>query len=418
MPHRGNEELPVPRAKPPAPEPEPREARPRAMRPRPVAQASNTTARAAPQGRSPQTVFVFQGGGALGAYQAGVAEALQAAGIAPDWLVGTSIGAINAALLAGNRPADRLARLRGFWARVTTPSPPVPLPAPWAPWLATARTWQTLWTGIPGFFHLRVPPNWDLMRERPLNELGFYDTSPLRETLREFIDFGYLNDGHTRLTLCAVDVASGELAMFDNRRSGGEPIGPEHIMASGALPPGFAPVAIGGRSYWDGGVYSNTPLDIVLDDAERRDTLAFVVDLWDATEEAPRSLGGALRRVKDIQYASRIVEHIDDHARLQNLRRALRRVGERLDDATQADPQVRALLALGCDSAIDIVHLVMQALPGEDSFRDIDFSRETLQARWSAGLADGRRVLQQPGWLEPPPAHVGMRVHTLPQLRG
>ncbi|HEX7442075.1 MAG TPA: DUF3734 domain-containing protein [Caldimonas sp.] len=217
-----------------------------------------------------------------------------------------------------------------------------------------------------------------------------------------------------RLTLCAVNLKTGELARFDSRH-GDQPIAPEHIMASGALPPGFAPVLIDGEPYWDGGVYSNPPLDIVLDDAERRDTLCFMVDLWDASESAPSSLSGALTRLKDIQYASRTREHIDDHTRMQNLRRAIRLLGNRLDSKAAKDPAMRHLIGLGCDHAIDIVHLVMKALPGEDSFRDIDFSHATLNARWSAGLRDGGRALQHRSWLTSSADHLGMRVHSLPQ---
>ena len=363
----------------------------------------------------PHTVLVFQGGGALGAYQAGVFEALQAQGIAPDWLVGTSIGAINAALIAGNPPPRRLDRLRAFWERVTIKGTvglaSTGLSGPWfAPW----RTWQTMLSGVPGFFQPRVPAPWDLARAAPLPELGFYDTSPLRHTLADLIDFEYLNRGDTRLTLCAVNVTTGQLARFDNRH-GKQPITAEHVMASGALPPGFAPVLIDGEPYWDGGVYSNTPLDIVLDDAERRDTLCFMVDLWDASEAAPVSLGDALKRLKDIQYASRTREHIDDHERMQNLRRAVRLLGQRLAPGVAKDPAMRQLLSLGSEHSIDIVHLVMKALLGEDSFRDIDFSRDTLRARWAAGLHDGQRALRHGSWLTPPPDHLGMRVHTLPQ---
>jgi NTE family protein len=362
----------------------------------------------------PHTVLVFQGGGALGAYQAGVFEALDAEHILPDWLVGTSIGAINAALVAGNPPQRRLDRLRAFWERVTIKGSVGLGGGPFAPWLAGWRTWQTMLGGIPGFFAPRVPPPWDLARTTPLSELSFYDTSPLRQTLSDLVDFAYLNQGHTRLTLCAVNVDTGELARFDNRH-GDTPIAPEHIMASGALPPGFAPVVIDGKAYWDGGIYSNTPLDIVLDDAERRDTLCFMVDLWDASEASPTSLNDALRRLKDIQYASRTREHLEDHTRMQNLRRAVRLLGEKLGPRATEDAATRRLLAMGCGHAIDIVHLVMKALPGEDSFRDIDFSRATLERRWAAGRTDGQRALRRRSWLTPPADHLGMRVHTLPQ---
>lgn len=359
---------------------------------------------------APQTVYVFQGGGALGAYQAGFVEALEHENLAPDWLVGTSIGAINAALIAGNAPADRLPALRRFWDGVTRPGLSAHLPA--NPFTAAWQTWQTLTSGIPGFFRPRGPQAWDMNRRAPLTELGFYDTSPLAATLRELVDFDRIAAAQTRLTLCAVNVRTGGLALFDNR-DGKTRIGPEHVMASGALPPGFAPVQIGEDAFWDGGIYSNTPLDVVLDDAERRDTLCFMVDLWDASEAAPSTMAGALTRYKDIQYASRIFEHLEDHERLQNLRRALRLVGRQLDAKTAATPAVKELLALGCDSRIDVVHLVMQALPGEDSWRDIDFSDSRLRARWSAGLKDGRRMLEGSPWKAPAGEHVGMRVHTL-----
>lgn len=366
----------------------------------------------------PQTVYVFQGGGALGAYQAGVVEALAAAELPPDWLVGTSIGAINAALIAGNAPADRVAALRRFWDRVTRPglAPHLPVNPFTSLWQQGLQTLQTLTSGVPGFFKPRgLSPwssAWDMNRRAPLAQLGFYDTAPLADTLRELVDFDRIAAAETRLTLSAVNVRSGELALFDNR-DGHTRIGPEHVLASGALPPGFAPVVIDGEAYWDGGIYSNTPLDVVLDDADRRDMLCFMVDLWDASEAAPQTMAQTLTRYKDIQYASRICEHLDDHERLQNLRRAVRLLGRQLDAATAAEPAVKALLALGCNSHIDVVHLVMRALPGEDSWRDIDFSDSRLRARWAAGLADGRQMLGRAPWRVPPRESIGMRVHTL-----
>ncbi len=363
-----------------------------------------------PPRRRPQTVYVFQGGGALGAYQAGFVEALEGADLAPDWLVGTSIGAINAALIAGNAPTERLPAMRRFWDRVTQPGWAPHLPT--SPFTAAFQTWQTLTTGIPGFFKPRGPQAWDMNRRAPLGELGFYDTTPLKDTLNELVDFERIAAAEVRLTLCAVNVRSGAMAQFDNR-DGHTRIGPEHVMASGALPPGFAPVVIGDEAYWDGGIYSNTPLDVVLDDAERRNTLCFMVDLWDASEAAPHTMAQALTRYKDIQYASRILEHLDDHERMQNLRRALRVVGRRLGPAAAADPAVKELLALGCDTLVDVVHMVMQALPGEDSWRDIDFSDARLRARWAAGLTDGRTMLDRAPWKAPAEQGVGMRVHTL-----
>lgn len=364
--------------------------------------------------RPRQTVYVFQGGGALGAYQAGFVEALEDASLPPDWLVGTSIGAINAALIAGNAPGDRLAALRSFWEGVTRPAFAPQLPSsPWtALWQQSLQTWQTLTSGVPGFFKPRGPLSWDMNRRAPVAELSYYDTSPLAATLRELVDFERIAAAETRLTLSAVNVRSGELALFDNR-DGHTRIGPEHVMASGALPPGFAPVQIGEDAFWDGGIYSNTPLDVVLDDSERRDTLCFMVDLWDASEAAPQTMAQVLTRYKDIQYASRIMEHLGDHEHMQNLRRALRLVGRKLGAKDAADPAVKELLALGCDSRIDVVHLVMRALDGEDSWRDIDFSDSRLRARWAAGLKDGRRMLEHSPWKAPLAEDVGMRVHML-----
>lgn len=359
---------------------------------------------------APQIVYVFQGGGALGAYQAGFVEALEDASLPPDWLVGTSIGAINAALIAGNPPAERLQALRSFWDRVTRPGLAAHLPA--NPFTAAFQTWQTLTTGVPGFFKPRGLHAWDMNRRAPLAELGFYDTAPLAATLLELVDFDRIAAAEVRLTLCAVNVRTGALALFDNR-DGRTRIGPEHVMASGALPPGFAPVVIGEEAYWDGGIYSNTPLDVVLDDAERRDTLCFMVDLWDASEAAPQTMAQALTRYKDIQYASRILEHLDDHERMQNLRRALRLLGRKVPAKVAADPAMKELLALGCDTLVDVVHMVMQALPGEDSWRDIDFSDSRLRARWAAGLKDGRTMLERAPWNAPAEDGIGMRVHTL-----
>lgn len=368
--------------------------------------------------RQSQTVFVFQGGGALGAYQAGVAQALEHEHVEPDWLVGTSIGAINAALIAGNAPGKRLEALREFWSRVTRRQPfsfAQPLGAAWPPGLQawqSWQTWQTLMGGIPGFFRPRGPGSWDLNRPMPLGELGFYDTAPLADTLRELVDFKRIAAAKTRLTLCAVDVRSGTMSLFDNRNPEIR-IGPEHVLASGALPPGFAPVQIGDAAYWDGGIYSNTPLDVVLDDRERRDTLCFMVDLWDAREAAPQTMAQAMKRLKDIQFASRMCEQLDEHQKLQNLRRAVRLLGRRLDERSAADPGIKALLAMGCDARIDVVHLVMQSQPGEDSWRDIDFTPERLDARWKAGVADARKMLARAPWREPLAEDTGMRVHSL-----
>lgn len=365
----------------------------------------------------PQTVLVLQGGGALGAYQGGVYEMLAEHGYHPDWVVGTSIGAINSALIAGNPPELRLARLQAFWHQVARAD--VKLDASFAPYTAwlgplikVGSFMDTLTRGIPGFFVPRQGVLLDIEKQVPTPEASFYDTSPLHATLERLVDFDYLNEGHVRCTVCAVEVSTGEMVVFDSAK---ERLTPKHIMASGALPPGFPPVVIDGKAYWDGGIYSNTPADIVLDDAERRDTLCFMVDLWDPTEKEPRSISAAMARQKDIQYSSRTREHLEDHRDMQNMRRAINILSSRLTKEDQQDPDIQRLTKLGCRSTINIVRLIMKALPMDDHNKDVDFARSSLDARWQAGLHDAQRALRRKSWLAPPPPHIGMVIHELPQ---
>ena len=365
-----------------------------------------------------QHVMVLQGGGALGAYQGGVFEVLQAQGLHPDWMVGTSIGAINSAIIAGNPPPRRLQRLRAFWDGVARQATPLQWLAPMAsqaPWLAeVARNSELLHTfaqGIPGFFRPRGLVPFD--QPLPSSQASFYDTSPLRETLLSLVDFDYLNAAHVRCTVCAVNVADGELAIFDNTK---HPLTPEHIMASGALPPGFPAVIIDGQAYWDGGIYSNTPLDIVMADAERRNTLCFMIDLWDPTEDVPSTIRETLARQKDIQYASRTREHLEDHRRMQNMRHAIRALSHRLARLGDGHEDLQDLAHMGCDATINVVRLIMKALPHDDHNKDVDFSRVSLQERWQAGQDDAKRTLAHPHWLQAPAPNVGMVIHELPQI--
>lgn len=369
---------------------------------------------------TPRTVLVLQGGGALGAYQGGVFERLEAHGHQPDWVVGTSIGAINGAIIAGNPPERRLERLRAFWRLVAQDTVfdvwnGTPFSDWLRPWAGVNALFDVLVRGVPGFFEPR-PGGWpDIDRDVPTPQTSFYDTGPLRATLQRLVDFDYLNAGHVRCTVCAVQVDTGALAVFDSAK---QRLGPEHVMASGALPPGFPPVVIDGKAYWDGGIYSNTPLDIVMDDVERADTLCFMVDLWDPTEAAPRSIRAAMTRHKDIQYASRTSEHIEDHRRMQNMRRAIRLLGERLSAAERADPAVAGLLRDGCGTTINVVRLIMKAAPSDDHTKDIDFARPRLEGRWAAGVRDADRALGRRDWLAPVPPDVGMVVHELVQQPG
>lgn len=364
-----------------------------------------------------QTVLVLQGGGALGAYQGGVYQVLAEHGYQPHWVVGTSIGAINSALIAGNPPERRLERLQTFWEQVARGDsigyPALSPFAPWlTPWFKAGSFIDTLTRGIPGFFVPRPGATFNLDQAVATQQASFYDTSPLKDTLERLVDFDYLNEQHVRCTVCAVEVSTGELVSFDSAK---QLLTPQHIMASGALPPGFPPVVINGKAYWDGGIYSNTPVDVVMDDAERRNTLCFMVDLWDPTEDEPQSISDAMARQKDIQYASRTHEHLDDHRTMQNMRRAIEILASRLPDKDKQDPSLQHLCKLGCRSTINIVRLIMKALPSDDHNKDIDFARTSLQARWLAGEHDAQRALRHKSWLAPLPDHVGMVIHELPQ---
>ncbi|MBW8837959.1 MAG: patatin-like phospholipase family protein, partial [Burkholderia sp.] len=253
-----------------------------------------------------QVVLVLQGGGALGAYQVGVVEALHEAGIEPDWVIGTSIGAINAALIAGNRQADRLERLGQFWRHVQSPRA-IAGPFDWLGMGNLVANMTTVMRGIPAFFEPNVPSLRGARASVGIEQASYYSTAPLRETLGELVDFDLLNDGPTRLTVGAVNAASGAMRYFDTRK---ERLNVDHVMASGALPPAFPAVRIDGQPYWDGGIYSNTPIEAVLDDMPRRDSLIFAVNVWHQTGPEPDSIWQVMARHKDIQFASRADSHI------------------------------------------------------------------------------------------------------------
>jgi len=253
-----------------------------------------------------QVVLVLQGGGALGAYQAGVYQALHESGIEPDWVIGTSIGAINAALIAGNSRAERPAGLRAFWDRVERSFPPY-VPPPWSGLSGFFAKFSTVAHGIPGFFAPN-PLLWQgVHANMGVEAASYYSTAPLLKTLMELVDFDAVPRGSTRLTVGAVNVRSGSMRYFDSRDM---PIRPEHVMASGALPPAFPAIRIDGEPYWDGGIYSNTPIEAVLDDNPRRDSLIFAVSVWQPQGPEPESLWQVMSRHKDIQYASKADGHI------------------------------------------------------------------------------------------------------------
>ncbi len=370
--------------------------------------------------------LILQGGGALGAYQAGVFEHLAGEDFAPDWIIGTSIGAINGAIIAGNQPEKRVERLRAFWEGMAPASSWAdiwslvmwaeafnPFAAVMGATTKNAAVLGAMAQGIDGFFVPRAVGGLDFGGRVAIGDAGFYDTSPLKQTLLDLVDFDYLNNGSIRLSVSAVNVATGELAVFDTRDKA--PITPEHIMASGALPPAFPPIVIGKHAYWDGGLHSNTPLEILLGEAPERDALVFMIDLWDPTEALPGTMTEVMARQKAIQYASRMDQQLKMDKRLEALQQAIRTLATLVPADVLSVPETAMLSALGCDRTVQIVRMILQTEPHADQFRDVDFSKGTVHARWAAGIRDASRALRHKSWLQPVPPHSGLIIHELKQ---
>ena len=344
-----------------------------------------------------QVVLVLQGGGALGAYQVGVYEALHEAGIEPQWVIGTSIGAINAALIAGNKPADRLDRLNAFWSQMEQPGPSHRL----LDLLGMGNMLTNMTTvtrGIPGFFTPNFAALSGSQAKLGVTSASYYSTAPLRETLESLVDFPYLCECKTRLTVGAVNACSGEMRYFDNRK---EPLGVDHVMASGALPPAFAAIRIDGEPYWDGGIYSNTPIEAVLDDKPRRDAVIFAVNVWHQKGPEPESIMQVMGRQKDIQFASRADSHIARQKQIHRLRHVIRELTKQIPSAKQSDPKVKELSAWGCGTTMHVAHLVAPRLEAEDHTKDIDFTQAGIHARRQAGYADALRMIRRAPWQAP-----------------
>lgn len=340
-----------------------------------------------------QIVLVFQGGGALGAYQAGLYQALHEAGIEPDWVIGTSIGAVNAAIIAGNEPAQRLERLTGFWQAMQSGTarsvgPLGTLPGPYGLAGVVAG-------GIEGFFRPNLMTWLAPQLAVGVDKAAYYSTEPLRATLEALVEFKRIGDFGARITVGAVNVTSGAMRYFDSRR---ERLGAEHIMASGALPPGFPAVRVDGEPYWDGGIYSNTPIEAVLEDNPRRNSTIFAVQLWRPDGTEPATLWDVLGRHKDIQYSSRAQAHLAWEQQSHRLRHVISELGARLPARSRATPEVLELLAWGCRTTMHFVRLVAPRLAADDVTKDIDFSPEGVATRWQAGLDDGREVLRAAPW--------------------
>lgn len=356
-----------------------------------------------------QVVLVLQGGGALGAYQAGVYQALHEAGIEPDWVIGTSIGAITAALIVGNAPERRIERLHAFWDTVAHKG----LPALWPGLPGLPTLWTTLSAvgqGLPGFFAPN-PLAW-LGQHLPLEEdaTGYYHTTALRDTLCALVEAERLDSKAPRLTVGAVNVRSGEMRYFDSRS---EALDLCHVMASCALRPAFPPVRIGDDLYWDGGIYSNTPVEAVFDDHPRRSALVFAVQLWQPAGEAPRSMWQVRGRQKGIQFASRVNSHVQRQAQIHQLRHIVRELTRALPAAALARPELREMAGYGCGTVMHLMRLVAPRLPDEDHTKDLDFNIPRIRARWQAGLNDGRRTLARQAWLAPVGPMHGLVVHDL-----
>jgi NTE family protein len=357
-------------------------------------------------------ILVLQGGGALGAYQAGAYDALAENGYAPDWVAGISIGAINGAIIAGNRPDQRVERLRRFWERVTSGPQGIPLSAQFQfrSVFNEASALMALAGGAPGFFVPRPVPPVFLPSSSP-SELSYYSSGPLRDTLNDLVDFEYLNQCRTRLSVGAVNVKTGNFAYFDTRK---QTLTPSHVMASGALPPGLPPIEIEGEFYWDGGVVSNTPLQYVLDQPAESPSLSiFQVDLFSAAGTLPGNLLDAVEREKEIRYSSRTRLNTDMMRDKVKLRRALKRLLRKLPDELRDDPDAKLLAAQPEAPDVAVMHLIYRARAYESHARDYEFSRVSMEEHWLRGRADVLASLSKEAWTKRSHVPNGMRTYDL-----
>lgn len=364
-----------------------------------------------------RVALVLQGGGALGAYQAGVFQALDEANIRVDWLCGTSIGAVNGALIAGNPPQKRVERLRDFWETVT--KPPVRIPnMPWftdLPWNGNghARYWTnrisaftTMLHGAPGFFSPRPFPPVNSTADSP-EQVSYYDITPLKETLARLVDFDLINADPMRFTVLATNVRTGERAYFDNRE---QTITAAHVLASASLPPSFPPTEIDGEYYWDGGVVSNSPMQFVVETRGRHTALVFQVDLWDENGDVPLDIPSANLRAMEIHSASRINLSLEQHRNMQKFRHALRRFLDQLPERCQDDPEVQFLSEKARVKVATIVQLKYQSNKLETAGKMFEFSRLAMEEHWRAGYDDTKVALNEPAVFELPDVTEAARI--------
>ncbi|MBL8511698.1 MAG: patatin-like phospholipase family protein, partial [Betaproteobacteria bacterium] len=332
-------------------------------------------------------------------------EGLHESGIEPDWVVGTSIGAINGAIIAGNEPDQRMQRLREFWELMASGSS---TSSYWHDFGNVLHNLGTITRGIPGFFKPN-PRAWlGTQTTTDVAEAGFYSTAPLRETLHALVDFERIRRNVTRLTCGAVNVRTGHMRYFDSRD---DVMGVEQVMASGALPPAFPAVMIEGEPYWDGGIYSNTPIEVVMDDNPRRNSVIFAAQLWAQEGPLPTSIQQVMGRHKDIQYASRTESHVARQQQIHHLRHLVRELGKLLPEKARTSPEVKEMLGWGCGTVMHLIHLRAPALKGEDSSKDIDFTPAGIAARWQAGREYALASVAKAPWQQAIDPVEGIVVH-------
>jgi NTE family protein len=372
--------------------------------------------------------LVLQGGGALGAYQAGVYEGLCEAGIEPGWIAGISIGAFHAAIIAGNPREERCPKLQQFWETICQPAytqPAADLLQSWVERLGgrtrvlfnAFEAARTILEGQRGFFRPRFPPPW-AATDLPPEKASYYDTAPLKETLESLVDFDRINAGEPRVSVSAVNVRTGNFEYFDNTCGNWKGrLRAEHFMASGALPPGFPPVEIDGEYYWDGGLVSNTPLLRVLQAWPRPDTLAFQVDLWSAKGVVPTNIWDVHERQKDIQYSSRTRAITDLMHREQRLRQLIRDLLARIPEERRDKSLCREADLWASDRRVNVIHLIYQDKEWDGLSKDYEFGPLTMREHWASGLEDIRRSLAHGEWLDLPPEDRSFVTHDLHRHR-
>lgn len=341
-----------------------------------------------------QLVLVFQGGGALGAFQCGVYEAIHDAGLEPDWIIGTSIGAINASIIAGNDRADRIAALKEFWTRITHHRPWHFFPT--HPAFAQALSyWSILGGGLANFFEPNPYAFMSPQARLGADKAGFYSTEPLKRMLEKLIDFSVLNENGPRLSVGAARIRSSQMRYFDSKA---EKIDVRHVMASGALPPAFPAVRIDDELYWDGGILSNTPTEIVFDDYPRRDSLIFAVHMWNPMGTEPQTIWEVLHRQKDIQYSSRVASHILRQKQTHRLRHIVKELAAMVPESERASDAFREMSSWGCLTRMHVVRLLSPMLDHEDQTKDVDFSADAIKRRWRAGYEQASEAIKRAPW--------------------